>query len=195
MFERDFALCKRVIGCGLVLAAATLPPMVIAQQTAAAGANATTKSATTPASSVVLKPTEIASLMPEKVFFRGQSATVQIRNSGGIRFADGMLMLTSLVDASGYSSGIQQRYQAYLITEVPLKIGDRQLAPGAYGAGFVQGDHFVVMDIGNHEVLSTSCQHDADLRRPTPLQLVAAPDAGSYRLYAGRSFVTFQRAQ
>ena len=62
--------------------------------------------------------------MPAQVFFRGQSATVQMRNSGGIRYADGMFTIMALVDTSGYSSGIQQKYQAYLITEVPLQVGD-----------------------------------------------------------------------
>lgn len=175
---------RQMLSSMVALAAITLVPAT-AQQGAGPAASA-------PA---VLKPAEIAPLMPEKVFFRGQSATVQMRNSGGVRFSDGMLVLTALVDASGYSSGIQQRYQAYLITEVPLKIADRTLRPGAYGAGFVQGDHFVVMDIGDHELLNVACQHDAELRRATPLQLTAAPEAGSYRLYAGRSFVTFQRGE
>ena len=45
-------------------------------------------------------------LFPDKVFFRGQSATVQGRNSGGVRYADGFLVLAALVDNSGYSTGI-----------------------------------------------------------------------------------------
>jgi hypothetical protein len=147
----------------------------------------------------VLKAADIAKLMPEQVFFRGQSATVQMRNSGGIRYADGMFTLMALVDTSGYSSGIQQRYQAYLITEVPLELGDgaaaKELAPGAYGVGFIQNDRFVVMDLGAHELLNVPSHHDADLHRPTPLQVLDTPAAGSYRLYEGRSYVTLQRAK
>ena len=141
----------------------------------------------------------MSDLMPAQVFFRGQSATVQMRNSGGIRYAGGMFTLMALVDTSGYSSGIQQRYQAYLISEVPLQLGDgadaHTLAPGAYGVGFIQNDRFVVMDLGAHELLNVGSHHDAELRRPMPLQVLDTPAAGIYRFYEGRSFVTLRRAQ
>jgi hypothetical protein len=146
-----------------------------------------------------LKAADVAGLMPAQVFFRGQSATVQMRNSGGVRYADGMFTLMALVDTSGYSSGIQQRYQAYLITEVPLQLGDgaeaRKLVPGAYGVGFIQNDRFIVMDLGAHELLNVGSHHDADLHRPMPLQVLDTPQAGTYRFYEGRSFVTLARAQ
>ena len=110
-----------------------------------------------------------------------------------------MLTLMALVDTSGYSSGIQQRYQAYLITEVPLEVGGgsdaRRLVPGAYGVGFIQNDRFVVMDLGAHELLNVGSHHDAELHRPMPLQVLDTPAAGTYRLYEGRSFVAFRRAQ
>ena len=147
----------------------------------------------------MLKAADMANLMPSQVFFRGQSATVQMRNSGGIRYADGMFTLMALVDTSGYSSGIQQRYQAYLITEVSLEVGDgaaaKQLPPGAYGVGFIQNDRFVVMDLGAHELLNVGTHHDAELHRPTPLQVLDTPSAGIYRLYEGRNYVTVQRAK
>jgi hypothetical protein len=122
-----------------------------------------------------------------------------MRNSGGVRYADGMFTLVALVDTSGYSSGIQQRYQAYLITEVPLELGDgsdaRKLVPGAYGVGFIQNDRFIVMDLGAHELLNVGSHRDAELHRPTPLQVLDTPTVGAYRLYAGRSFVALRRAQ
>lgn len=156
-------------------------------------------SATTAKAGGILKPADMANLMPDQVFFRGQSATVQMRNSGGVRYADGMFTLVALVDTSGYSSGIQQRYQAYLITEVPLQLGDgsdtRKLVPGAYGVGFIQNDRFIVMDLGAHELLNVGSHHDAELRRPTPLQVLDTPRPGTYRLYEGRSFVALRRAQ
>lgn len=146
-----------------------------------------------------LKAADMATLMPGQVFFRGQSATVQMRNSGGIRYADGMFTLMALVDTSGYSSGIQQRYQAYLITEVPLELGDgtagKRLAPGAYGVGFIQNDRFIVMDLGAHELANVGSHRDAELHRPMPLQVLDTPEAGTYRLYEGRSYVTVQRAK
>lgn len=148
------------------------------------------------ASPTVLTAAEAGKLLPSAVFFHGQSAPVQARNSAGIRLGKDSFLLAALVDNSGYSSQVQQRYQAYLITEEPVVIGGHPLGPGAYGCGFVAGDLFVVMDIGGHDLFSVPSAKDANLHRPTPLQIVPATDGGrGYRLYAGRSFVEITAAR
>lgn len=151
-------------------------------------------SVTSPASSTVLTASEAGKLLPPAVFFHGQSAPVQARNSAGIRLGKDSFLLTALVDNSGYSSQVQQKYQAYLITEEPVVIGGHPLGPGAYGCGFVAGNLFVVMDIGGHDLFSVASVKDANLHRPTPLQIVSAANGG-YRLYAGRSFVEITAAR
>jgi hypothetical protein len=138
----------------------------------------------------VLNANELKQVMPGAYFFRGQSAPVQLRNSGGIRTKDGMLVLAGLVDTSGYSSDIQQKYQGLLITEVPLSIEGSDLKPGAYGFGFSADGKFVVMDVGAHDVFSVACQTDSELKRPVPLKIVE--EGGAYRLYAGRKFVSLK---
>jgi hypothetical protein len=140
----------------------------------------------------VLKPDALEKLIPATVFYRGQTATTQLRNSGGIRFADGYLVLTSMVDTSGYSDAVIAKYQAIFIAEVPIKIGGKELAAGVYGIGFVAGDKFLVTDIGGHDLLSVPSANDASLKRPTPLEIVA--DAGGgFRLYTGRRYVVLSR--
>lgn len=140
----------------------------------------------------VLHPADMAKILPDTVFFRGQSAAIQRRNSAGLHFSDDMYMLAALVDTSGYSTGVQQKYQAYFITEVPLDFSGKTLKPGAYGVGIIK-DHFLVMDIGAHDLFTVPATHDADLKRPTPLQL--NPDGNSYRLYFGRDYVSFTQAK
>jgi hypothetical protein len=141
-----------------------------------------------PSTGTVLNAAEAARLLPASVFFSGQSAPVQARNSGGIKFGDGMLVLAALIDTSGYSSAVQQKYQSYLITETAIQINGHLLPPGAYGAGFVAGK-FGVMDIGGHDIFSVEATHDAELKRPTPLQFIAGSSAGEFRLYQGRDYV------
>jgi len=144
----------------------------------------------------VLKAAEVgAKLFPDKVFFKGQMATVQERNSAGVRFSDGSLVLAALVDASGYASGIREKYQGYLISEVSLQIGGQTLKPGAYGFGFLEGNKFLVMDLGANDVFQVSSTKDADMKRPVPFQCVAGSNAGTYRFYKGRDYVEFQRAK
>ena len=144
----------------------------------------------------VLKASDMTGkVFPDKVFFRGQVATVQMRNTAGLHFADDTYLLVGLVDNSGYSSDIRQKYQGYLITEVPLEVGGQKLAPGAYGIGFITGGKLVVMDLGAHDVFETASSRDSEIKRPVPLQILPAKEAGKYRLYAGRDYVEIGRAQ
>jgi hypothetical protein len=99
-----------------------------------------------------------------------------------------------MVDNSGYSTGIREKYQAYLLNEVTLEIGGQTLKPGAYGFGFQEGGKFLIMDIGANDVLNATSRRDAELKRPVPMQVLTISTAGSYRLYAGRDYVEFRRA-
>jgi hypothetical protein len=140
----------------------------------------------------VLQPADVGKLLPAMVYYCGQNAPVQVRNSGGVKFADGHYVLASLVDTSGYSTGVAEKYQGYLIAEVPLKIGGKHLPAGAYGFGFLGGGKFLITDLGASDVLTAHSVTDEAMQRPRPLQVVVDP-AGGYRLYAGRSYVQFDR--
>jgi len=140
----------------------------------------------------VLKSADTQKLLPASVYYHGQSAPTQLRNSGGVKFADGFYVLATLVDTSGYASDVQAKYQAYFIVEVPIKVGGESLSAGVYGVGFV-GDKFVVTDVGGHDVLAVNTGEDAGLKRPTPLQVLADEAGGGFRLYAGRRYVSFSR--
>jgi hypothetical protein len=144
----------------------------------------------------ILKTSDItAALFPEKVFFRGKVAPAQLRNAGGVHFADGLYFLAGLVDNSGYSTGIKEKYQAYLLTEAPLEIGGQHVNPGAYGFGFLQGGKFVLMDLGAHDLFQVDAHHDADMKRPVPFQIIAGSASGIYLLYNGRNSVEVKRAE
>jgi hypothetical protein len=143
-------------------------------------------------SDTILKPVDMQKLLPASVYYKGQSATTQLRNSGGVKFADSTYVLATLVDTSGYSSDVQAKYQAYFIAEVPIKIGARSLPAGIYGVGFVADNKFVVTDVGAHDLLTVSSGNDDEIKRPTPLKVTADP-AGGFRLYAGRRYVVFSR--
>ena len=95
-------------------------------------------------------------------------------------------------DTSGYSTSLAAKYQGYLLTEVPLKISGQQLPAGAYGIGFLSGDVFLITDLGGADVLKAKSATDAAMARPRPLQVRSDP-AGGFRLYAGRSYVQFNR--
>jgi hypothetical protein len=152
-----------VIFCGLLLSAQQLKPGLLSND--------------------VLKK-----VVPGAYFFRGQSAPVQLRNSAGFSVPDGKLVLTALVDTSGYAADVQAKYQGFLITEVKLDIEGSKLAPGQYGFGFSKEGKFLVMDVGANDLFSVAGQIDDKLPHPVPLKIVE--EGGTYRLYAGRKWVT-----
>jgi hypothetical protein len=138
----------------------------------------------------VLSVEDVKQVVPPSYFFRGQSASVQLRNSAGFRTADGKLVLAGFVDTSGYSTDVAEKYQGFLITEVKLNIEGSQLPPGEYGFGFSKDGKFLVMDVGANDLFSVASHLDENLHRPVPLTIVA--DQGSYRLYAGKKWVSLK---
>jgi len=141
---------------------------------------------------MVLTPAQVESLMPATVYYRGQSAPIQLRNSAGAKFASDGYLLVAMVDTSGYASSVQEVYQMYLITERALMISGRPLSPGAYGAGVVNGK-FIVTDVGGHTLLQADTNLDQSMPRPRPLQLLSG-SADTLKLYLGRSWISISAA-
>ena len=144
------------------------------------------------ATNTALKADAVRTLIPVSVFYRGQSSTTQLRNAGGVRFADGYYLLSALVDTGGYSTGIAAHYQAWLASEVALHVGGRVLAAGTYGIGVLEDGSMVINDIGAHELLRLPTTDDDTLHHPLPLQFTT--DGSGFRLYLGRRWVRIERS-
>lgn len=80
----------------------------------------------------LLSPDELKKAVPSEFFFAGQKAPTQLRNAIGFETAGGKFTFAALVDASGYSTAIQQKYQGMLVTESKLNIGGSELPPGLW---------------------------------------------------------------
>lgn len=167
----------------LLLMTALVCPQMMAQNAPAA-----------PSKPGVLSAAELQPLIPPSVYFSGQVATVQLRNGGGMRGANGKLTMFVMVDSGGYSSGLRERYQFYLLTDTAIEIAGKRLPAGAYGGGFLSGTGLEVMDLGGTELFRAPTVHDAGMARPRPLQVVAGGGGGDYRLYMGREYVEFRQA-
>ena len=172
----------------LLLMTALVCPQALAQSASGAAQSAPTAATTVG----VLPAAELQPLIPPTVYFSGQVATVQLRNGGGVRGTNGKLTIFVMVDSGGYSSGLRERYQFYLLTDTEIEIAGKRLPAGAYGGGFMGGTGLEVMDLGGRELFHAPTAHDAGLARPRPLQVVAG-GSGSFRLYLGRDFVEFRQ--
>ena len=137
----------------------------------------------------ILTGDQVKKLAPSSYFFAGQSAPVQARNSAGFKNAAGKLVLAGLVDTSGYSTAIQEKYQGFLITETKLSFDGATLEPGQYGFGFKDGK-FAAMNVAATDLFSIASQSDDQAKHPVPLKL--EKDGAGYRLYAGRKYVVLK---
>lgn len=171
---------KRISGIALLLALFAAMPIVAQSSKASASS----------AHAGLLTAAELKQLVPASVFFEGQTAPTQLRNSAGFRTSAGKLVFAFLVDTSGYASDVAQKYQGYLITEVPLTLEGKKISAGAYGVGFPADGSFHVMDVGGNELATAPAHTDSELHRPVPLQIMKS-DAG-YRVYFGRRYVQIQ---
>ena len=134
----------------------------------------------------VLTGDQVKKVVPNSFFFSGQSGAVQVRNSTGLKNSAGKLVLAGLVDTSGYSTAMTEKYQGFLITETKLSFDGAALDVGAYGLGFKDGK-FTVMNVAGTDVFSIASQNDDQLKHPVPLKF--EKDGDAYRLYAGRKYV------
>ena len=137
----------------------------------------------------VLTREEVQKVVPATYFFRGKSGPVELRNSAGFHAGD-KLVLAGLVDSSGYSSDVEEKYQGFLITEVKLSVGGTDLAPGEYGFGFSKDGKFTVLDVRANDLFSVDAARDQKLSHPVPLKIVAEGDG--YRPYGGRRWVAWK---
>jgi hypothetical protein len=129
-------------------------------------------------------------------YLEGNAIPTQKRNTVVLKGADGKRLVFSLLDTTGYSSEIQQKYVGMLIFERPVTLGTAKLGAGAYGFGLKKpqppegpGTLFVY-DVGGAKLAETAASHDAEMARPVPLQVVTKD--GKSRLYAGRHWVEIQ---
>ena len=135
----------------------------------------------------VLAGTELSRVVPPGFYFQGQSAPTQMRNSAAARFGSSRYVIAALVDTSGYAADVREKYQGFLITDSPIRIGGWELGTGAYGFGFTNDGKFVVLDLSGKEVSSQLAAQDKELKRPRPLMM--SKSGAGIRLYGGRNYV------
>lgn len=135
----------------------------------------------------ILTGTELTRVVPTGFYFQGLSAPTQMRNSAAARFGANRFVIVGLVDTSGYSADVREKYVGFLITDSEITLNGTSLPSGAYGFGFGTEGKLTVLDLAGKDVLSVDITNDKQLRRPRPLMMAADP--GGVRLYNGRNYV------
>ena len=122
-------------------------------------------------------------------YLEGNAIPTQKRNTVVLKGTDGKRLVFGLLDTSGYSAEIQQKYAGMMIVERKVTVGSTALAAGAYGFGLQKPTppegpgKLIVYDVGGAKIGEAAAQYDAALAQPVPLQFMSG------RLYIGRHFV------
>lgn len=136
----------------------------------------------------ILAGADLQRVVPSSFYFEGQAGPTQMRNSAAARLAANSNVIAGLVDTSGYSSDIRGRYEGFLITDSPIKVGSADLGTGAYGFGFASDGKVNIYDVGGKQILSTDTSKDDGIERPRPLMMTKATNG--IRLYSRKAYVS-----
>ncbi len=134
----------------------------------------------------ILNETAAAKIVPTSFYFAGQSAPTQMRNATVARLGKDRHVIAGLVDTSGYSTEISGKYEGFLITDSPVRIGGKQIETGAYGFGFSSDGKLHIFDLSSKEIMSVETTNDKELKRPRPLMMSVAADG--VRFYKGKNY-------
>jgi hypothetical protein len=138
----------------------------------------------------ILSGEDLNKVVPTGFYYEGLAAPTQMRNSAAVRFGAKHYVIVALVDTSGYATSVRERYEGFFITDSKVRVGQAEVAPGAYGFGFSSDSKMNIFDVGGNQLHSVVAAKDSELTAPRPLAFVKSGD--DLRLYHGRNFVVIK---
>lgn len=141
---------------------------------------------------------EFDSAVPKDFYLEGNAIPTEKRNTTMLKTSSGARVLWGLIDTSGYSSQIQQKYIGMLITEGKIAVCGKPIGIGSYGFGLEkpagetsEDGKFLLYDQAGGKAVECVAKRDAKIAQPKPLQVVIAK-TGPAKLYLGRYFVAMK---
>ena len=123
-------------------------------------------------------------------YLEGNSIPTERRNAALIKIPSGARVEFALLDTSGYSSQVQQKYSGMVISEGDVSVGDVKLGVGSFGFG-VKMPHppgssdaqVFFYDQAGKKIGECAAKKDPAVKSPKPLQVTVT--GGGARLYLG----------
>ena len=136
---------------------------------------------------VIVSEEDLPRVVPAGFYYEGQVAPTQMRNAAAVRIREKKHVIVALVDNSGYATETRHKIEGFWATDIPVKIGGRNLAVGVYPFGVSQEGVLNIYDLAGKPLFSVKTSRDANLRNPRPLAVVMGDDG--LRFYRGRDYV------
>jgi hypothetical protein len=130
-------------------------------------------------------------------YLEGNSIPTEKRNAALVKTPAGARVEFALLDTSGYSSQIQEKYSGMIISEGDLSLGGVKLGVGSFGFGTKMphppgnADAQVFFyDQAGKKLGECTAKKDSAAKAPRPLQVTVS--GGGARLYLGVYWVELQ---
>jgi hypothetical protein len=119
------------------------------------------------------------SALPKDFYLEGNAIPTQKRNAAMLKTPAGTRALLALIDTTGYSSQIKQKYIGMIITEGKLSVCGISLGVGSYGFGLDRpaapsnaDAKFFLYNQAGEKAGECSAKKDTSLKQPSPLKVV-----------------------
>ena len=137
--------------------------------------------------SVILTEKDLSGVVPTGFYFEGKIAPTQMYNATAVRFGEKRHLIVTLADMSGYATAIREKVEGFLVTDIPVRMGNKELGVGYYAFGFTKEGVLNIFDMAGAPLLSVKGTRDNALRTPRPLAMVKGADG--IRLYRARDYI------
>jgi len=129
------------------------------------------------------------SAMPKDFYLEGNAIPTEKRNAAMVKTPGGARAIFALLDTTGYSSQIKQKYIGMLITEGEVSVCGTSVGIGSYGFGLDKpaanssdDATFHLYNQAGSEVASCAAPMDSAMKMAKPLQVKVADGAASLEL-------------
>lgn len=125
--------------------------------------------------------------IPNDFYLEGNRIPVQKRNSVLVKTPAGARVVIGLIDTTGYSSHIVQKYEGMMISEGHFTLCGQKVGIGSFGFGNTkpmatsnEAMKLMIYDQAGNKLAECAGKKDANLAQPSPLQV------SNGKLYLGR---------
>ena len=130
--------------------------------------------------------------VPTDFYLVGEHIPVEARNAAVLKNAKGARLVVALIDTTGYTSQIQQKYIGMLITETKLSVCSISVGVGSYGFGLNRpaatsnaDAMFMLYNQAGEKLGECAAKKDDTVSQPKPLSVSTAKGAPA-KLYLGK---------
>jgi hypothetical protein len=130
--------------------------------------------------------------VPTDFYLVGEHIPVEARNAAVLKTEKGARVVVALIDTTGYTSQIRQKYIGMLISETKLSVCSISIGVGSYGFGLDRpaatsnaDAKFMLYNQAGEKLGECAAKKDNTVKQPKPLSVVTTKGEPA-KLYLGK---------